>query len=133
VSSHRQALSALLFLYGKVLDRQLPWMDEIGRPVPKRRLPVVLSADEVAALLKGLDGVHGLLARLLYGTGLRIEEALELRVKDLDFANQAIVVRSGKGGICAVEHLSPHVSAGFMLRRFLDPRRQLAFAIIDVT
>lgn len=97
VSSHRQALSALLFLYGKVLDRQLPWMDEIGRPVPKRRLPVVLSAEEVAAVLKGLGGVHGLLARLLYGTGLRIEEALELRVKDLDFANQAIVVRSGKG------------------------------------
>jgi integron integrase len=98
VSSHRQALSALLFLYGKVLGRQLPWMDEIGRPVPKRRLPVVLSVDEVAAVLQGLDGVHGLLARLLYGTGLRIEEALQLRVKDLDFANQAIVVRSGKGG-----------------------------------
>jgi integron integrase len=97
VSSHRQALSALLFLYGKVLGRQLPWMDEIGRPLPKRRLPVVLSADEVAVVLNGLGGVHGLLARLLYGTGLRIEEALELRVKDLDFANQAIMVRSGKG------------------------------------
>ena len=98
VSSHRQALSALLFLYGKVLGQQLPWMDEIGRPVPKRRLPVVLSAQEVAAVLAELDGVHGLLARLLYGTGLRIEEALRLRVKDLDFANQAIFVRSGKGG-----------------------------------
>jgi integron integrase len=98
VSSHRQALSALLFLYGKVLGRQLPWMAEIGRPVPKRRLPVVLSSDEVSAVLQRLDGVHGLLARLLYGTGLRIEEALQLRVKDLDFANQAIFVRSGKGG-----------------------------------
>jgi integrase len=98
VSSHRQALSALLFLYGKVLGRQMPWMDEMGRPVPKRRLPVVLSVDEVAAVLQGLDGVHGLLARLLYGAGLRIEEALQLRVKDPDFANQAIVVRSGKGG-----------------------------------
>ncbi len=97
VSSHRQALSALLFLYGKVLGQQLPWMDEIGRPVPKRRLPVVLSAQEVAAVLSELDGVHGLLARLLYGTGLRIEEALRLRVKDLDFANQAIFVRAGKG------------------------------------
>ena len=91
VSSHRQALSALLFLYGKVLGQQLPWMDEIGRPVPKRRLPVVLSAQEVAAVLAELDGVHGLLARLLYGTGLRIEEALRLRVKDLDFAHQAIL------------------------------------------
>jgi integrase len=98
VSSHRQALSALLFFYGKVLGQQLPWMDEIGRPVPKRRLPVVLSAQKVAAVLAELDGVHGLLARLLYGTGLRIEEALRLRVKDLDFANQAIFVRSGKGG-----------------------------------
>lgn len=62
VSSHRQALSALLFLYGKVLGQQLPWMDEIGRPVPKRRLPVVLSAQKVAAVLAELDGVHGLLA-----------------------------------------------------------------------
>lgn len=98
VSSHRQALSALLFLYGKVLGQQLPWMDEIGRPVPRRRLPVVLSTQEVVAVLAGMEGVHGLLARLLYGTGLRIEEALQLRVKDLDFANQAIFVRSGKGG-----------------------------------
>jgi integron integrase len=98
VSSHRQALSALLFLYGKVLGRQLPWMVELGRPVVKRRLPVVLSADEVAAVLQHLDGTHGLLARVLYGTGMRIEGALQLRVKDLDFANQAIVVRSGKGG-----------------------------------
>ena len=98
VSSHRQALSALLFLYGKVLGQQLPWMDSIGRPVPKRRLPVVLSTQEVAAVLQQLEGVHGLLARLLYGTGLRIEEALQLRVKDLDFANQALFVRSGKGG-----------------------------------
>ena len=98
VSSHRQALSALPFLYGKVLCRQLPWMTEIGRPVPKRRLPVVMSQAEVSAVLQHLQGVHSLLARLLYGTGLRIEEALQLRVKDLDFANQAIVVRSGKGG-----------------------------------
>lgn len=98
VSSHRQALSALLFLYGKVLGKQLPWMAEIGRPVPKRRLPVVMSTDEVSAVLQRLAGVHGLLARLLYGTGLRIEEAMQLRIKDLDFANRAIFVRAGKGG-----------------------------------
>ena len=71
-------------------------MDQIGRPVPKRRLPVVLSVEEVAAVLRGLDGVHGLLARLLYGTGLRIEEALQLRVKDVDFANHALFVRWGR-------------------------------------
>lgn len=97
-SSHRQALSALLFLYGKVLGLQLPWMQEIGRPVPKRRLPVVLSVDEVLSVLARLQGEHQLLARLLYGTGLRIAEALSLRVKDIDFAQRAIYVRQGKGG-----------------------------------
>lgn len=98
VSSHRQALSALLFLYGHVLMLQLPWLNEIGRPVPQRRLPVVLSRDEVVAILQRLDGVHRLLAQVLYGTGLRIHEALQLRVKDLDFSHRAIIVRHGKGG-----------------------------------
>ena len=98
VSTHRQALSALLFLYVKVLEVQLPWMAEIGRPVPKRRLPVVLTPDEVSAVLAGLQGEHLLLARLLYGTGLRIAEALQLRVKDVDFGQRAILVREGKGG-----------------------------------
>jgi site-specific recombinase XerD len=64
-STHRQALSALLFLYAKVLEMQLPWMLEIGRPVPKRRLPVVLTQDEVSAVLAHLEGVHLLLARVL--------------------------------------------------------------------
>ena len=97
-STHRQALSALIFLYGKVLGLQLPWLAEIGRPVPVRRLPVVLSRDEVAAVLGGLQGVHRVLARLLYGTGMRISEGLQLRVKDVDFAHRALVVREGKGG-----------------------------------
>jgi site-specific recombinase XerD len=70
---------------------------EIGRPAPKRRLAVVMSFKEVSTVLQRLEGVHGLLAHQLYRTGLRIEEALQLRVKDLDFANQAILVRSGKG------------------------------------
>jgi integrase len=98
VSTHRQALSALLFLYTKVLEVQLPWMLGIGRPVPKRRLPVVLTQDEVSAVLAHLAGVHRLLARLLYGTGMRITEALQLRVKDLDFGQRAVFVREGKGG-----------------------------------
>jgi integron integrase len=96
-STHRQALSALLFLYSKVLGLQLPWMTEIGRPVPKRRLPVVLTQAEVSQVLHRLEGTHRLLARLLYGTGLRISEALQLRVKDVDFGQCAIFVRSGKG------------------------------------
>jgi len=96
--THRQALSALLFLYGKVLCLQLPWMEEIGRPAVKRRLPVVLSKDEVLAVLAGLGGVHRLFAQLLYGTGMRLNEGLQLRVKDLDFTHGAVVVREGKGG-----------------------------------
>lgn len=97
-SSHRQALSALLFLYSKVLGLQLPWMAEIGRPRVSRRLPVVLSADEVAAVFRGLEGEQRLFAQLLYGTGLRLSEGLQLRVKDLDFAHRAVIVRHGKGG-----------------------------------
>ena len=103
--THRQALSALLFLYQKVLRQQLPWMGEIGRPRSSRHLPVVLSIDEVAQVLAALDAhpqrqglsPHGLVGRLLYGTGMRLLEGLRLRVKDIDFARRAVVVREGKG------------------------------------
>ena len=98
VSTHRQALSALLFFYGKVLGKDLPWMKEIGRPQVKRRLPVVLSPEEVAKLFCFLEGEHRLFAQLLYGTGLRINEGLQLRVKDIDFGRATIIVREGKGG-----------------------------------
>ena len=98
VSTHRQALSALLFLYQKVLGVDLPWMQSIGRPQRKPRLPVVLSAADVARVLALMSGEHALLARLLYGTGLRITEALQLRVKDVDFGRRTLVVRAGKGG-----------------------------------
>jgi integrase len=97
-STHKQALSALLFFYGKVLGVDLPWMKEIGRPRTPRRLPVVLSPDEVAKLLCFLDGEHRLFAQLLYGTGMRINEGLQLRVKDIDFGRRTIIVREGKGG-----------------------------------
>jgi integrase len=85
VSTHRQALSALLFLYQKVLGIELPWMDELARPVPKKRIPVVLTRPEVQALLGKLDGQHQLLASLLYGCGMR------LRIKDIDFDRKVIV------------------------------------------
>lgn len=85
VSTHRQALAALLFFYGKVLCTDLPWLQEIGRPRPSRRLPVVLTPDEVVRILGFLEGEHRLFAQLLYGTGMRISEGLQLRVKDLDF------------------------------------------------
>jgi integron integrase len=97
VSTHKQALSALLFLYKEVLGAQLPWLDEIGRPASKRRIPAVLSLAEVQRLLGFMEGEVGLLARLLYGTGMRLMEGLTLRVKDVEFDRRAIVVREGKG------------------------------------
>jgi integron integrase len=97
-STHKQALSALLFFYGKVLGIDLPWMNDIGRPRTKRRLPVVLTPDEVARLLCLIAGEHRLLAQLLYGTGMRINEGLRLRVKDIDFERLTVIVREGKGG-----------------------------------
>nr|WP_239061989.1 integron integrase [Ideonella livida] len=119
-STHRQALSALLFLYGRVLNQQLPWMHEIGRPVPQRRLPVVLTQHEVVALLNHLAGTHRLLGQLLYGTGLRINEALRLRVKDVDFEQRAIYVREGKGDKDRVVMLPQALK--------VDLQQQVAFA-----
>jgi integron integrase len=98
-ATHRQALSALLFLYREVLGVDMPWMRELGRPVPHKRIPVVLTHVEVQALFAHMgEGVTGLLARLLYGTGMRLLEGIRLRIKDVDFVRQVIVVRDGKGG-----------------------------------
>jgi integrase len=98
ISTHNQALSALLFLYREVLQVQLPWLTDIQRPTRPARIPSVLTHGEVAAVLGALDGDVGLLARLLFGSGLRLSEGLRLRVKDIDFDRRAIVVREGKGG-----------------------------------
>jgi integron integrase len=96
-STQNQALSALLFLYRVVLERELRGLDAAVRASQPRRLPVVLSQAEVRALLDELHGVPRLVALLLYGGGLRLLEALRLRVKDLDFARRQIAVRRGKG------------------------------------
>jgi integron integrase len=96
-ATHRQALNALLFLYRQVLGQDLPWMQANGRPSERKRVPVVLTAAEVQSVLALVDGVEGTLARLLYGTGMRLAEGLSLRVKDVDFDRHVIVVRSGKG------------------------------------
>ena len=92
-----QALSALLFLYRRVLGVELPWIDTIVRARKPAKLPVVLSVDEVRLLLAQLDGIYWLIASLLYGSGLRLMECLHLRVKDIDFEARQITVRSGKG------------------------------------
>jgi integron integrase len=97
VSTHRVALSAILFLYQRVLGVDLPWLDGLERPSAPRRLPVVLTQEEVLRIFALLTGTHALLARLLYGTGMRITEALQLRVKDVDFDHRAIIIREGKG------------------------------------
>jgi integron integrase len=97
-STQNQALSALLFLYGRVLEVKLPWMDGIERAKRPVRVPVVLTVDEMRALLARLDGTKWLMASLLYGAGLRLRECLKLRVKDVDFGYRQITVRDGKGG-----------------------------------
>lgn len=97
-ATHRQALNALLFLYRQVLGVELPWMNDIGRPPERKRIPVVLSPQEVQRVLELMTGTESMLASLLYGSGLRLREALGLRVKDLDFDRHAVVVRHGKGG-----------------------------------
>lgn len=97
-STQNQALSALLFLYRQVLGIELPWMENITRAKKPERLPLVLSREEVQAVLNELNGVRWLTAALLYGAGLRLMECLRLRVKDLDFCRGEITVRQGKGG-----------------------------------
>lgn len=96
-ATHKQALSALLFMYGKVLGRELPWLAEIGRPKSSPKLPVVLTPSEVAQVLAALEDRYQLIGQLLYGTGMRLMEGLRLRIKDVDFGHGAIVVRDGKG------------------------------------
>jgi len=97
-STQNQALSALLFLYREVLAIELPWMDAVVRAKRAPRLPVVLTEAEVRALLAQLDGTRWLAVSLLYSTGMRLLEALRLRVKDVDFERREITVRDGKGG-----------------------------------
>lgn len=96
-STQGQALSALLFLYRNVLDASLPRLEGLVRAHRPTRLPLVLTREEVRALLAEMNGTPKLVATLLYGTGMRLLEGLRLRAKDIDFATRVIVVRDGKG------------------------------------
>jgi len=96
-STQNQALSALLFLYRDVLGVELPWLDDVVRAKRPQYLPVVLTREEVRTLLGRLDGVPRLMAILLYGAGLRLLECCRLRVKDVDFATNQLMIRDGKG------------------------------------
>jgi integron integrase len=96
-STQNQALGALLFLYREVLDQDLPWLDDLVRARRPHHLPVVMTREEVRAVLQHLDGIPRLLALLFYGAGLRLLEGARLRVQDVDFGANLIVVRDGKG------------------------------------
>ncbi|MFZ2161124.1 MAG: integron integrase [Sideroxyarcus sp.] len=96
-STQNLAKSALLFLYREVLEIELPWLDNVTQAKVPKRLPVVLTVSEVQNVLSRLNGTHLLIASLLYGGGMRLMEAVRLRVKDVDFERREILVREGKG------------------------------------
>lgn len=116
-STQNQAKAALLFLYRQLLNVDLPWLSEIIQAKRQPRLPVVLTPGEVRTLLDQMEGGMALVARVLYGTGMRLMEGLRLRVKDVEFERRELVVRDGKGGKdrvtmlpdCLVEPLRKHL------------------------
>ena len=97
-ATQNQAKAAILFLYKHVLGMELPWLGEVVQAKVARKLPLVLTPGEVRTLLDQMDGVPGLIARLLYGSGMRLMEGLRVRIKDLEFERGEIIVREGKGG-----------------------------------
>lgn len=120
-STQNLALSAILFLYRDVLEIQLPWLDGFSHAKRPKRLPVVLSRDEIQLLLDNVERpLHSLVLRLLYGTGMRLMECIRLRVKDLDFSRGEITIREGKGRKDRVTVLPVSVTG--------DLRQQLAIS-----
>jgi integron integrase len=97
-STQNQALSALLFLYRHVLHQEPEGSIDALRAKPSRYLPTVLTKEEILTVIANLSGVYQLVVQVLYGSGLRLNEALRLRIKDIDFTQQQIVVRDAKGG-----------------------------------
>ena len=97
-STQNQALSAILFLYKHVLERDLPWLSDVVRARQPEKLPFIIARQDVERVLNLMHGRQQLIARLIYGTGMRVMEALRLRVHDVDFEYRQTIVRSGKGG-----------------------------------
>ena len=136
-STQNQAMSAILFLYKEVLRIELPWLNGVVRAKRPRRLPVVLTQEEARALLAQMSGTHALMARLLYGTGLRLSECLELRTKDVDLVRYQLVVRQGKGGKdrvtmfprSLVDMMSHHLAG---VRVLFDADRNAAIAGVEL-
>ena len=96
-STQNQALCALLFLYKEVLGVEMEWIEGFEQAKRPKRLPVVLTRDEVRLLLSRLDGTPWIVALILYGSGLRLMECCRLRVQDIDFGYRQMLVRDGKG------------------------------------
>ncbi len=122
-STQNQALAALLFLYREVLGADLPWLDELVRAPRPVRLPVVMSRDEVRAVLDELHGPPRLMGRLLYGSGLRLLECCSLRAKDVDFGRRQLIVRQGKGAKDRATMLPGAVEVA-LREQLADARRQ---------
>jgi integron integrase len=97
-SSQSQALNALIFLYRQVLDIDPGWLDKLERVKQKQFLPTVLTENEVRLIFSYMSGITKLMAGLIYGTGMRVNECVQLRIKDVDFDSNIITIRSGKGG-----------------------------------
>jgi len=96
-STQNQALQSILFLYKNVVKKEIDFIDSISRAKRIKHLPVVFSRNEASAILNNLTGINKLFVSLLYGTGMRLSEGLRLRIKDIDFEMNQIVVRDGKG------------------------------------
>jgi integron integrase len=122
-STQNQAFSALLFLYREVLKHDLPWIDDFERAKRPAKLPVVLTVEEVHAVLAKLNGPARLMSNLLYGCGLRLNECIRLRVKDVDFGYLQVTVRDAKGGRDRVTMLP--VSLVESMQRQIEKRRIL--------
>ncbi len=122
-STQNQALSALLFLYVEVLGAKVGWLATMVRAKRPVRVPVVLTREEVRAILAGMPGTCWLLGAVLYGTGMRLLEALSVRVKDIDFGGNEITVRGGKGDRDRVTML-PERLRGPLLHHLAEVRRQ---------
>ena len=128
-STQNQALSAILFLYKKVLCVELPFLDEIVRAKRPVRVPIVLTRSEVTKVLSMLEGQHWLMASLLYGSGLRISECLNLRVQDVDFRYLQLTIHDAKGSkdrrTILPESLVPHIEKQLaFVRRVLERDRE---------
>ncbi len=98
-------------MYKEVIGVELPWLDHVERAKTPQRMPVVLTREEVAQVLRQLKGVHRLIGHLLYGTGMRVMEGMRLRVKDVEFTRREILVRDGKGQKDRVTMLPDRVAA----------------------